>query len=302
MANLREVRTRISSVKSTRQITSAMKMVSASKLRKAQNAIESFRYYSEHLKEILQDLNKSIPLAKSHKFTEQKEGNKVLVLIHSSNKGLCGPYNTHILKKSTTHINSLIEQNYEVSLYIIGRKANDFFKKKEFEILHFDQETNEKVSFEGAASIAEKVKKHFLEDEFVRVDAVYNKFKNAVIQEPVSEKMLPIQLLEDQADTVVDDKDDFDKEEHLKHTLEPSPEIIVNTLVPRVIDVEFYRVLLDSYASEQGARMTAMHQATENASELIKDLTLTYNKVRQASITRELVEIVSGAEALKEFS
>lgn len=297
MANLREVRTRITSVKSTRQITGAMKMVSASKLRKAQNAIESLRYYADHLKDILNDINKTISLSQNHDLSAHKEGKKALLMICSSNKGLCGPFNTHILKKSTTYINWLIDQGFEVSLYIIGKKANDFFKNREYEIIHFDHEVNDKVSFENAINVSEHLKKLFLEDDFARIDAVYNRFKNAVVQEPVSEKILPVDIFKEE--NISEANTNIDDEQHFKHILEPSQELIVNDIIPKVIDVEIYRILLDSYASEQGARMTAMHQATENASELIKELTLTYNKVRQASITRELVEIVSGAEALK---
>ncbi len=297
MASLKEVRTRITSVKSTRQITSAMKMVSASKLRKAQNAIEKLRYYAGHLKDILSDLNNTFPLLQNHELTIRKEGEKALLLICSSNKGLCGPYNTHILKKATSCINWLEEQKYKISLYIIGKKAHDFFKKREFEIIHYDQEINEKVSFESAVQVANHLKNKFVEDDFTRIDTVYNSFKNVVVQQPVFETILPFDVLKDVEKDAK--KNDFDMEEHRKHILEPTPEDIVTDIIPKVIDIEVFRILLDSYASEQGARMTAMHKATENASELIKDLTLTYNKVRQATITRELVEIVAGAEALR---
>ncbi len=297
MANLREVRTRIASVKSTRQITSAMKMVSASKLRKGQNAIESLRYYADHLKDIKNELSKTVSLKQGHELTTMIESKKALVVICSSNKGLCGPYNTYIIKKAKSYINWLEEQKLEVSLYIIGKKANDFFKKHQYEIIHFDQNILEKANFENSKEVAEHLKTLFLEQEFARVDAVYNKFKNAVVHEPIAKKILPIDIFNEEK--ARDEQNSFDEEEHLKHILEPSQEKIVNYIVPKVFDVEVYRILLDSYTSEQGARMTAMHQATENASELIKDLTLTYNKARQAAITRELVEIVSGAEALK---
>lgn len=298
MANLREVRTRISSVKSTKQITSAMKMVSASKLRKAQNAIEKLRYYSDHLKDILNDLNKTVSLKQNHALTKKKEGNKALIVICSSNKGLCGPFNTHIIKKATTYINWLKEQNFDISLYIVGKKANDFFKKREFEIVHFDAELTEKVNFENASELSENLKKHFINDDYVRIDVVYSKFKNVIVQEPVAEKLLPVDIFNNE-ESETDEDDNFENGENFKHILEPSQEIIVNNIIPQVIDVEVFRIMLDSYASEQGARMSAMNQATENASELIKELTLVYNKVRQASITRELMEIVSGAEALK---
>ncbi len=297
MANLKEVRTRIASVKSTRQITSAMKMVSASKMRKAQNAIEKLRYYAGHLKDILNEVYKTYPSLQNHQLTLRKEGKKALLLICSSNKGLCGPYNTMILKKAVTFIESLKEQNFEIFLYIIGKKANDFFKKKEFEIINFEQELSEKVSFENAASVADQLKKKFVDDDFTRIDAVYSSFKNVVVQQPVSENIMPLDVFKDVIKP--EKQNDFNEEEHLKHILEPAPEDIIDEIIPKVIDIEVFRIFLDSYASEQGARMTAMHKATENASELIRELTLTYNKVRQATITRELVEIVSGAEALK---
>ncbi len=308
MANLREVRTRIASVKSTRQITSAMKMVSASKLRKAQNAINELRYYSKNLKEILNELDKTVSISQNHKYIASKEGNKALLLICSSNKGLCGPYNTHILKKATTHINSLKEANYEVALYIIGKKAHDFFKKRNDEILHYDLEINENATFENAREISNEFKDYFAENKFARIDAVYNQFKNAVVQEPLAETLLPVNISGNEIpeNEKSDNKQDINDElhidpdfEHIKHILEPSSENIIDFIVPEVIDVEVFRILLDSYASEQGARMTSMHQATENANEIIQELTTTYNKVRQASITKELVEIVSCAEALK---
>ncbi len=298
MSNLREIRTRIASVKSTRQVTSAMKMVSASKLRKGQNAIEGFRYYSEHLKDILKELYKTTPITQNNEYTIKKEGNKALVLICSSNKGLCGPYNNHIIKKATSHINSLKEQNYEVFLYIIGKKANDFFVKREFEIVQFEHEIIEKITFDSAKQLADQFKNFFAEEEYVRIDAVYNKFKNAAVQEPVSEKILPIDVSIEQP--TYSNEDDIENDyEHEKHILEPSAWEIINFIIPKIIDVEVYRILLDSYTSEHGARMTAMHQSTENANELINDLTIKYNKARQAAITKELVEIVSGAEALK---
>ncbi len=297
MANLKEVRTRIASVKSTRQITSAMKMVSASKLRKAQNAIEKLRYYADNLKDILNEVNKTYPSLQNHQLTTRKEGKKTLLLICTSNKGLCGPYNALILKKAVTYIEELKKQNFEIFLYIIGKKANDFFKKKEFKIIHFEQELSEKVSFENAANVADQLKKKFVDDDFARIDAVYSSFKNVAVQQAVSEKILPLDVFKDLDKP--EDNNDSDQEEHLKHILEPAPEDIIDEIIPKFIDVEVFRIFLDSYASQQGARMTAMHKATENASELIRELTLTYNKVRQATITRELVEIVSGAEALK---
>ncbi len=298
MSNLREVRTRITSIKSTRQITSAMKMVSASKLRKAQTAIEKLRYYTNHFKEILNDLAKTVSISQDNKYTIKKDGNKALVVICSSNKGLCGPYNYYILRKAVTHINYLVDNGHEVSLYLIGKKAHEFFKKREFEILKVDEELNENLTFENTQKFAELLKNYFTNNEFVRIDAVYNKFKNAVVQEPNATKILPVDFNDDANKDKENDTFKPDRE-HLKHELEPSSTDIIDFVIPKYIDNEVYRILLDAYASEQGARMTAMHQATENASDLISNLTLQYNKARQATITKELVEIVSGAEALK---
>ena len=305
MANLREVRTRIASVKSTRQITSAMKMVSASKLRKAQNAIDSLRYYSNNLKDLLIDLGKAASIAQDHKYTLQnKDGEKALIVICSSNKGLCGPFNTHIIKRATTHINSLKELNYDISLFIIGKRANDFFKKREDEIVEFDSDIIDNISFENTRIISDKLKDYFSEKDYVRIDVVYNSFKNPVVQESVSETLLPVRI-SDQTEAKKEENirysesDDLADLDHIKHILEPSAKSILDFVIPEVIDVEVYRILLDAFASEHGARMTAMHQSTENANEIIKELTTTYNKVRQASITKELVEIVSSAEALK---
>ncbi len=299
MANLRDVRTRISSVKSTRQVTSAMKMVSASKLRKAQSNIENLRYYVDHLKDILKDFSETTQIIRNNKYTANREGNKVLLIVYTSNKGLCGTYNINVLKKATTYINWLKEQNFEIYLYIIGKKAHDFFKDKEFDILYTDQEINQKVTYDRAIEFVKQLKNNYTDGEFVRIDAVYNRFQNVVVQEPVTEKILPVDVSQNSNETDLNNIGNNYQKDHLKHILEPTPDDIANFIIPNFIDMKVYRILLDSYAGEQGARMTAMHQATENASELIKDLTLTYNKARQASITRELVEIVSGAEALK---
>ncbi len=291
MANLKEVRVRIASIKSTRQITSAMKMVSASKLRKGQNAILNLRPYEEQLRQILQNINKGLQPEDKNVLCLPKPAKQVLVIVVAANKGLCGTFSSNLVKKAVIHLRELKEQNYEPKLWLIGRKAEDYFKKSTYTIDECFHDLIDNVTVDDAFALARKAMEVIEKGEFQKVDVVYNQFENAANYKLIAEQILPM-TLDATSDTETEGKADFD------YILEPSRKEILDELIPKVIRTYFYRILLDSFASEQGARMTAMHKATDNATELLKNLTITYNKVRQASITNEIVEIVGGAEAL----
>ncbi|MDN3595879.1 ATP synthase F1 subunit gamma [Zunongwangia endophytica] len=284
MANLKELRSRITSVSSTMQITSAMKMVSAAKLSKAQDAIESMRPYSQKLSQLLQDLSASLDDDSSSKYAEQREVEKVLVVAISSNRGLAGAFNANIIKG----VKYAVANHYgdkDVHLYSIGKKANDILKKS-FEVYKTNTEIFDDLSFENVSVIAEDLMEQFLEGNYDKIVLVYNHFKNAATQAVLTEQFLPIPKFE------------TEEEVQLDYIFEPSKLEIVKDLIPKSLKMQLYKALRDSFASEHGARMTAMHKATENATELRDSLKLSYNKARQASITNEILEIVGGAEAL----
>jgi len=291
MANLKEVRIRIASIKSTRQITSAMKMVSASKLRKGQTAIQNLRPYEEQLRLTLNKINDVLSKEDKNSLCIQHPSpRRALFIVITANKGLCGTFNSHLLKASVKHIHKLEQQGLDVELLIIGKKARDFFKKTSYKIFETDHEIIDKVNVETAFEMAKKGMNLINEKRFDKIDLIYNRFKNAAVYEIISEQFLPL-VLPEQA---IEEK----KAPEMEYIMEPSRKDLMDELVPKSIQTYFYRVLLDSYASEQGARMTAMHKATDNATELLKNLTIAYNKARQTSITNEIVEIVGGAEAL----
>ncbi len=284
MANLKEIRNRISSVSSTMQITSAMKMVSAAKLKKAQDAITAMRPYSNKLTELLQNLSATLDADSGSKYSEQREINKILVVVVTSNRGLCGAFNSNIIKQ----VNSLITDTYvgkDVSVLAIGKKANDAFAKKDIVIAN-ESNIFDDLTFDNAAQIAEMLMTKFVEGKYDKVELVYNRFKNAATQIVMNEQFLPIVPVE--SDAVV----------NLDYIFEPSKEQIVETLIPKSLKTQLFKAIRDSFAAEHGARMTAMHKATDNATELRDQLKLTYNKARQAAITNEILEIVGGAEAL----
>ncbi len=298
MASLKEVRTRIASIKSTRQITSAMKMVSSSKLLKAQRGIMGLRPYAASLMRMIENLNKELKPEEKSLFTLAGEGKKVLLVSVASNKGLCGTYNALVIKRTIDHIRHLEKKGFEVKLFLIGRKVEDFFKRREFPIFGMNHEVIEGVNYTDSSALASHFMKLFSENTFDRIDVVYNRFKNAVIQELLVEQFLPVpEVLTIEKLPEVSTK--FNVEEPAL-ILEPSRKEVAETMIPKFIQFNTYRILLDASASENGARMTAMQKATDNATELLKNLTLTYNKVRQAQITREIVEIVSGAEVFNE--
>tara|TARA_R110002020_G_scaffold259768_2_gene473782 strand:+ start:128744 stop:129616 length:873 start_codon:yes stop_codon:yes gene_type:complete len=288
MANLKEIRNRISSVSSTMQITSAMKMVSAAKLKKAQDAITAMRPYSDKLTELLQSLSASLEGDSGSKFAENREVKKVLVVAISSNRGLAGAFNSNIVKEAKLIANSVYADK-EVHFLTIGKKANDILKKSNT-IVQNENSIYDDLSFENVETVAEKVMDLFLKGEYDRVELIYNKFKNAATQIVTREQFLPIKPLVAEGAEV--------ENVALDYIFEPSKEEIVKQLIPKALKTQLFKGIRDSVASEHGARMTAMHKATDNATDLRNQLKLTYNKARQAAITNEILEIVGGAEAL----
>lgn len=290
MANLKEIRTRIASVSSTQQITSAMKMVSASKLRKSQNAILKLRPYSAKMTEIIQNLCGSekdeMPLARQSKVL-----NHVLILVLTSNKGLCSTFNSNVIKATNQRIEFYKEKNVDIKIDIktFGKKGSDFFKKQKDSINYLGDNDDiwDNLSFENVAKEGEELIKDFVNKKYDKIEVVYNQFKNASTQILTYETFLPITIEQESIETNND------------YIFEPSKAEIVNSIIPQSLKTQLFKCFLDSSASEHGARMTSMHKATDNATNLLKDLKLTYNKARQASITNEIIEICSGAEALK---
>ena len=284
MANLKEIRNRISSVSSTMQITSAMKMVSAAKLKKAQDAITAMRPYADKLTELLQSLSANLDADSGSKFATQREVNNVLIVAIASNRGLCGAFNSNIIKEVTRLVNDKYA-NQEVAYVAIGKKANDAFSKNG-NVIANKSDIFDDLTFDNVAEIAELLMDKFVEGEFDKIEIVYNKFKNAATQIVMTEQFLPIVPVEGEAETNSD------------YIFEPSKAEIVEQLIPKSLKTQLFKGIRDSFASEHGARMTAMHKATDNATELRDQLKLTYNKARQAAITNEILEIVGGAEAL----
>lgn len=294
MANLKEIRIRITSVNSTRQITSAMKMVSASKLKKAQNAILGMRPYAQKLQNIMQDLSNDLDGSDEGVYSANRGDYKVLIVTITSNRGLCGAFNANIVKSAVSLIKNKYAAQYgkgNVSLLCLGKKGADGLISAGYKPMEINTQIFDHLSFENTVPIAEELMQLFASKKYDKIILVYNQFKNAAVQIIQEEQILPV--TESSEDNTANNS-----ESQANYIFEPNKEEILEALVPKAIKVQLYKALLDSFASEHGARMTAMHQATENADELIKDLKLTYNKARQASITNEILEIVGGAEAL----
>ena len=285
MANLKEIRNRIGSIKSTMQITSAMKMVSAAKLKKAQDAIIAMRPYSSKLTELLQNLSTTLDGEIGGAYTNQREVSKVLLVVVTSNRGLCGGFNSSIIKETIRNI----EENYSnvsVDIFGLGKKGADVLGK-EYNVIETNNEIFDKLTFANTAEIAEKLMHLFVDGTYDKIEIIYNQFKNAATQIPQVEDFLPIKAVaEGQSNSNTD------------YIFEPSKEEIILELIPKSLKMQLYKAVRDSFAAEPGARMTAMHKATDNAKELRDELLLTYNKARQAAITNEILEIVGGAEAL----
>tara|TARA_B100001769_G_scaffold265853_1_gene251526 strand:- start:150 stop:1010 length:861 start_codon:yes stop_codon:yes gene_type:complete len=285
MANLKEIRNRIASVSSTMQITSAMKMVSAAKLKKATEAIMKMRPYSDKLTELIKNLTISLEDNNENSYTQLRPDKKLLLVAISSNRGLCGAFNSNIIKAvKDVHENS---KDKEIDILSIGKKGSDILSKK-YNVISTHDEIFNDLNFENVSLIAEMIMKFFTDKKYDSVKIIYNNFKNAATQNVIIEPYLPIlrEATNENASS-------------LDYIYEPSQEKIINELLPKSLKTQLLKSLKDSFASEHGARMTAMHKATDNAEELRDQLKLTYNKARQAAITNEILEIVGGAEALK---
>ena len=294
MSNLKEIRTRISSVQSTKKITSAMKMVAAAKLKKAQDAVINLRPYANKLQNLLIDIAQSIEhgsVSSPFMRPPRKEGGNVLLVVISSNKGLCGAFNSNIIKKAT----EVIQKKYsrknrkgELFIFTLGKKATEHFESSPYKMYGSDDEVLEKSEYNEILPVIKKLMDSYEKEEFDKIEIVYNKFKNAAVQILTVEKFLPLDLkLNEQREM-----------NHHNYIFEPDKQSIVRELIPKSLRIQFYEAILESLAAEHGARMTAMHKATDNATDLIKELRLKYNKARQSAITTEISEVVSGAEAL----
>ncbi|MEL7148317.1 MAG: ATP synthase F1 subunit gamma [Bacteroidota bacterium] len=293
MANLKEVKNRISSVKSTQQITKAMKMVAAAKLKRAQDKITQMRPYSERLSRVIQNVSAGISEDVENPYARTSSGGRILLIVVTSDRGLCGGFNSNIFK--TTQ--QLISQKYSEELanedlYIlpIGKKSYEYFKKRDFLLVDSYYGMFSGLSFDKAREAAEFAMSEFVAGRFDKVEIVYNQFKNVATQIVEAEQFLPVQQDKEQTEEVKGNKVDY--------LYEPSEEYIFQEVVPKSLKIQLYKTILESNAAEHGARMTAMDKATDNAGELLKELRLTYNRTRQAAITKEILEIVGGAEAL----
>jgi F-type H+-transporting ATPase subunit gamma len=294
MAGLKEVRIRIASVKSTQQITAAMKMVAASKLRKAQNSIIKLRPYAAKLREMLQNLSGSIENSGESVYSELRSPEKILLIVIASNRGLCGAFNSNIMKATLGRIDSTYRSQFSkgnVGLITIGKKASEYFQKRNYKVIATHDEFFDNLNFAAISPFAEYLMQAFIRKEYDRIEIIYNQFKNAAIQRLVTEQFLPVvadggQGKQVQPGVVPD------------YIFEPDKETVVRELIPKTLRIQVFKTILDSFAAEMGARMTAMQQATDNARELLRSLNISYNKARQNQITNELIEIVSGAEAL----
>lgn len=284
MANLKEIRNRITSVSSTMQITSAMKMVSAAKLKKAQDAITAMRPYAEKLTELLQNLSATLDGDAGGEYTTQREVKKVLLVAITSNRGLCGAFNTNIVKEVKSRTDFYVGK--QVDVFAIGKKGNDVLRKTHT-VIDNQSAVFDNLTFDTVSAIADTITELFLSGGYDKVELIYNQFKNAATQIVQTEQFLPLAALASATTASAGD-----------YIFEPSKEDIVMTLIPKSLKTQLYKGIRDSFASEHGARMTAMHKATDNATELRDQLKLTYNKARQAAITNEILEIVGGAEAL----
>lgn len=291
MASLKEVRTRIESVNSTKQITSAMKMVAASKLRKSQNAILALRPFANKFSEIMRNISQDIDISKGNIYTEKREINRVLIIPLTSNKGLCGVFNANIIRDTIALIHEEYQaqlDNNQLDVLCIGSKVEEALKYKNYPVIGNENALLDDLSYDNCVPFTEKLMNLFAEKKYDRIVFVYNQFKNASTQILVHEQFLPIQI-----DINGDNEDSYGVE----YIFQPNKEDIYNEMIPKSLKMQVYKILLDSFTSEQGARMVSMTQATDNATELLKELNLTYNKARQSAITNELVEIVSGADA-----
>jgi F-type H+-transporting ATPase subunit gamma len=293
MANLKAIRIRITSVKSTRQITSAMKMVSAAKLRKAQDKIVRLRPYANKLHDLLVDLSNSLVDSEiENVYGRTSPPEKILVVVITSNRGLCGAFNTNVIKEARRVISEKYPDQFSkgnLKILTIGKKGYDFFRKQNISMIPDQNNLLLDLTFDNVNAVAEDIMKSFTSLEYDRVELIYNQFKNAAIQNLTNEAFLPVEA-------VTTGKMNTPPADYI---YEPDKEQIIKELIPKSLKIQFYKAVLDSFVAEHGARMTAMHKATDNATTMIRDLTLQYNKARQATITNQILEVVSGAEALR---
>ena len=293
MANLKAIRIRIGSVKTTKQITSAMKMVSAAKLRKAQDKIVRLRPYVNKLQEILAGLTQSLAEREIENiYARISQPEKILMVVITSNRGLCGAFNANVIKEARKVVSEkYLDQfnNGNVTFLTIGRKGNDYIRKQKLKMLPERNALLNDLAFDNVAVVAGEIMKSFVKGEYDRVEIIYNHFKNAAVQIITDEQFLPLESIPTGKKHAAP----------VDYIYEPTEEEIVRELIPKSLKIQFYKAVLDSFVAEHGARMTAMHKATDNATQMIKDLTLQYNKARQAAITNQILEVVSGAEALK---
>lgn len=297
MANLKEVKDRISSIKSTQQITKAMKMVAAAKLRRAQDRITQLRPYAQKLTQILQNVSAGADESMANEYAVEREVENVLLVVVSSDKGLCGAFNSNVFKRTQSVIQEKYAEqhrNGNVKILPIGKRANDFFARREYPMVADFTNTFSDLSFDTVRRAAEFAMDSFKEGKFDRVELVYNEFKNVATQILINEQFLPVVP----AEINMEMENTSTTSEAIDYVYEPNKAYIVEELIPKSLKIQFYKAVLESNASEHGARMTAMDQATDNAGELLKELRLTYNRTRQAAITTELTEIVAGANAL----
>ncbi len=295
MANLKEVKNRISSVSSTQQITKAMKMVAAAKLRRAQDKITQMRPYSQRMSEVISNVTSGMSEGVENPFAEEREVNRVLIVVVSSDRGLCGAFNSSVFKGAV----SLIKEKYQYQMDMdqciimpIGKKAHDYFKKRDYLMVERFSHLIHDLSFENAREAGQYILEEFESGYFDKVEIVYNEFKNVATQVLITEQFLPVAPISEE------ELEEKAPSKNVDYIFEPTKEFIFKEIVPKSLKIQFYKALLESNASEHGARMTAMDKATDNAGELLKELRLTYNRTRQAAITKEILEIVGGAEAL----
>jgi F-type H+-transporting ATPase subunit gamma len=293
MANLKEIRIRLNSVKSTRQITSAMKMVSAAKLRKAQESILQLRPFYLKLHEVLQHVTANMDDDHENEYSRSADYGRVLLVVITSNRGLCGAFNSNIVKKAIQSIQQQYLEAYrtgKLDIIAIGKKGADMLKSKNYKVTAVYHNLFDRLTFENVREAADMLMHDFTGGKYGVVKLIYNQFRNAAVQDVTEEFFLPVLQTRETEDRY---------ESHFDYIFEPSNVEIFDEMIPYALRIQFFRSLLESSASEHGARMTAMHKATDNATELIKELELTYNKARQAAITKEILEIVGGADALK---
>lgn len=290
MPSLQSLRRKIASVKNTQKITKAMKMVAAAKLKRAQDRILSSRPYAHKMREVLANLSRRVNRS-AHPLLQKRTGNKIEILVITSDRGLCGGFNTNIVRKAVETLREHEGRGHKVTVSLVGRKSRDFFRRRNWPLRQQWTEVFDKLSFEHALDIGQDLTDHFVKGTFDELYVIYNEFKSAIQQRVIVERLFPIEALETDGTAAPTLGGSYE--------YEPDEEELLEALLPKHFQIQAYRILLESSAAEQGARMAAMDGATRNAGELIKKVTLFYNKTRQTAITKELMDIVGGAEALK---